>query len=302
MRYRIFSIIATIFLGSCQTLFGQAGSSGFSFLKLGVGGRALGMGEAYSAAAADVAATYYNPAALSSARSSQLLLMHKEWIQDTKTEYIGAITSWNDFSFGVSANATSVNEIQIRERPGPPLGTFTARNSLIGVSASYLIDTHLSIGVTGKFLYEKILVDAASGYALDLGGLYQTPWDIRLAFVVSNLGSTSELDRQSSKLPAIIRFGGAYETSLQNPTGSLTFSSDIVSFSGEDNIHLHFGSEFNYKGAFALRAGYQTGYDAKSFSGGIGVHYGSIYVDYAYVPFKFDLGSTHTFSLGFEFQ
>ena len=48
-----------------QVAYSQAGETGLSFLKLGVGGRALGMGEAYSAVAADPTAMYYNPAAMS---------------------------------------------------------------------------------------------------------------------------------------------------------------------------------------------------------------------------------------------
>jgi hypothetical protein len=145
-------------------------------------------------------------------------------------------------------------------------------------------------------------VDAASGYAFDVGGLYSTPWDIRVAFVLSNLGSVSELDRQSSKLPTILRLGGAYETSLENVDGSLIFSSDVVSFTGEEKTHVHFGAEFNFKRAFAIRAGYQTGYESKNFSGGVGVHYGVMFLDYAFVPFKYDLGSTHTISFGIEFE
>lgn len=284
-----------------QPTFAQTGSTGLTYLKLGVGGRALSMGEAYSALASDPTATFYNPAALRLSTSSQILLMHKEWIQDTKTEFFGATTSWNEFSFGVGVNATSISNIELRSVPGPPLGTFTARNTSIGISAAYTIDPNLSIGATGKFIYEKILVDVASGFAIDLGGLYTTPWDVRLAIVISNLGSINELDKTSSKLPTVVRFGGAYETLLQDVDGALTLSSDIVSFSGDSKTHWHLGTEFNYRHTFAIRAGYQTDYEAKSISGGVGVRYGLLYVDYAFVPFKYDLGATHTFSLGIEF-
>ncbi len=85
----------------------QAGETGLSFLKLGVGGRALGMGEAYTAVASDPTAMYYNPAALSQTDNSQILLMHKEWIEGVKTDYLGATTTWNAFRFGVSVNSTS---------------------------------------------------------------------------------------------------------------------------------------------------------------------------------------------------
>jgi hypothetical protein len=279
----------------------QPGSTGLSFLKVGVGGRALAMGEAYAALATDPTATYYNPAMLTRSPLSQLLLMHKEWIEDSKTEFLGATTSFGDVSLGVGVNATSVSDIEIRSVPGPPIGTFTSRNTSIGLSAAYSLDSNFSIGATGKFIYERILADAASGFAVDLGGLYNTPWNVRLALVISNLGSINELDQQASQLPTMIRAGGAYEMPIESFGGALTFSSDIVSLSNENKTHLHFGSELDYKHLFMIRAGYQTDYEGKNFSAGVGIHYSSVYVDYAFVPFKFDLGSTHTFSLRVEF-
>src|SRR5437762_205417 len=100
MKKIILLFILSFFLGT-QLSHSQAGQTGLSFLKLGAGGRALGMGEAYTAIASDPSATYYNPAALSLSKTSQLLLMHKEWIQDTKTDFIAAKTSMDHFTLGV---------------------------------------------------------------------------------------------------------------------------------------------------------------------------------------------------------
>ena len=50
----------------------QPGSAGLTFLKFGVGARALGMGDAYSAIADDPSATYYNPASLSLAKAPKM--------------------------------------------------------------------------------------------------------------------------------------------------------------------------------------------------------------------------------------
>jgi hypothetical protein len=228
--------------------------------------------------------------------------MHKEWIQDVKTDFLSISTSLNNFSFGVSVNITSVNDIPLRKVSGPPLGTFDARNAAFGISGAYKIDQSLSFGMTAKYLYEKILVDEATGYAVDLGGFYQTPWDVQLALVVNNLGSMNALDKEASMLPTSIRAGGAYQLGIKSMNGNVTFATDVVSFTLENKSHMHFGTEFDYRNLIAVRFGYQTGYDAKSFSTGIGIHYGMLQLDYAFVPFKSDLGSTHTISLGFEFK
>lgn len=299
---KYFYLFALMTILNHQQLFAQPGQAGLSFLKLGVGGRALGMGEAYSAIAADPTATYYNPAALSQSSNSQIMLMHKEWIQGVKTEYLGAMTTWKAFRFGMSINATNVNDIELRSIPGPAIGTFSARNAAIGFSTSYIVHPSLNVGITAKYLFEKILIEEASGLGIDIGATYLLPWNLRLAAAYMNMGSLNELANESSSLPKTFRAGGAYEIAMEHFDGVFTIASDIVSVTNESTTHLHLGAEFNYHRTFALRIGYQTGYEAKTFSTGVGIRYGILNVDYAFVPFRYDLGTTHTFSLGIEFN
>ena len=301
MKSILSAIIILCFAAPCAYA-QEGGSTGLAFLKLGVGSRALAMGEAYSAIASDPSAVYYNPAALSLSNTPQLLLMHKEWIQDTRTEFIAAKTSLNALTFGLGINSTSVDNIEIRENPGPAEGTFNAQNAAIGVSASYQFDSAISVGATGNYLYEKILTNEASGFGLNFGALVRTPWNIRLALSVSNLGSMKSLDQSSSTLPTTTRVGGAYEASLESLDGTLTTAAEIVSVTQDNTLHAHLGAELEYRHAFAMRAGYQTGYDAKNFSAGVGVRYGMFRVDYAFMPVRYDLGTMHTFTLLIEFQ
>ena len=272
-----------------------------AFLKMGVGSRALAMGEAYSALASDPSAVHYNPAALSLSTTSQILLMHKEWIQDTKTEFLAAKTSYEQFTFALGINSTNVDNIEIRTTPGPSEGTFSSHNAAIGLSTAYLINSDLSIGITGNFLYEKIFVNEASGLGVDVGALYQTPWDVRLAFAINNIGSMNELDMTSSKLPTTIRIGAAHQRPIESVNGMLSVSAEVTSVSEDAKPHVHLGAELELEHVFSIRAGYRSGYDARNFSVGTGIRYGALQFGYAFVPIKFDLGTTHTLSLGIEF-
>ena len=279
----------------------QAGQSGLSFLKLGVGARSLAMGEAGVASSNDPSAMYYNPAALKFAKNPQVLIMHKEWIQGTQTEFLAVSFPVGSLNAGASVNATSVPDIEIRTRPGPAEGFFSARNAALSASAAYAIDTSLSVGLSLKYLYEKILVDETFGVAVDAGAVYESPWDITFGISLSNLGGMRRLRNEASKLPATVRFGAARTESISSLDGSVVLAADLVSVLPEKNTHLLLGFEFNYKETFAIRAGFMSGYESRNFTLGAGVHYDMFKIDYAFAPLRLDLGTTHTFSLGLEF-
>ena len=52
---------------------------------------------------------------------------------------------------------------------------------------------------------------------------------------------------------------------------------------------------------FAIRAGYESGYETKDFTTGVGFKYSIFKFDYAFVPAKLDFGSTNSFTVGAEF-
>ncbi len=297
---QLFIPVSILFFFLSSLLVAQAGKTGLAFLKLGVGSRALAMGEAYSALGSDPSAIHYNPAALSLSTSTQILLMHKEWIQDTKTEFLAAKTSLDQFTFAIGINSTSVDNIEIRTTPGPSEGTFSSHNASIGLSTSYQMTSDVSIGITGNFLYEKIFVNEASGFGVDVGALYQAPWDVRVGFAINNIGSMKELDLSSTKLPTTFRLGIAHERPIENINGVLVTAVEITSLSEDSKPHAHLGAELEFEHVFSIRMGYQTGYDARGFSIGTGIRYGAFQINYAFVPVKYDLGITHTFSLGIE--
>ena len=157
----------------------------------------------------------------------------------------------------------------------------------------------LSVGVSGKFLYEKIYVDEASGYAIDLGGMYAVSPSLTLGVSASNLGSMNKMRNEALELPALMRAGASYTGALTDRF-SYRAAADLVKIFKQSENHVQLGAELGFDSTLMLRAGYQTGYDAKSFTGGVGVAYGMVRFDYAFVPFNSGFGTTHTFSLSFR--
>ncbi len=188
----------------------------------------------------------------------------------------------------------------MREIPGESIGEFTAQNLSIGLSLGYKMNENLSIGMTGKFLFEKIYIDNASGIALDLGGLYVKD-KLSLGLVLSNLGSMSDLKNQATKLPSAVRLGGSYNFDLTGISSKLTVGVDGYKVFDGGKFHANTGAELLYKDFLALRVGYQSGYENKSISAGIGLKYKAFSLDYAFVPYKYSLGSSHTITVGTNF-
>ena len=102
-KYLLIFIIIFIPLTSSnsQTTIGKFAGE---FLAIGVGGRALGMGGAFTALANDVTAGYYNPAGLIHLNYPQISIMHDARFGNlVNYDYAaGAIPYGKDMTFGLS--------------------------------------------------------------------------------------------------------------------------------------------------------------------------------------------------------
>ena len=97
----------------------NAGTRAMTFLKIGVGAKAMGMGESQVAATDDLYAAYWNPAGLAKLQKPQLALMHNEWFADINHEFVGvALPLGSIGTVGASASYLSFGELQGRDRDG----------------------------------------------------------------------------------------------------------------------------------------------------------------------------------------
>ncbi|MCH7676197.1 PorV/PorQ family protein [candidate division KSB1 bacterium] len=276
---------------------GNAGATGLAFLKLGVGARAGGLGGAFSAVSDDATATFWNPAGLTYSHRAQVAFTHTEWVQDITNEFLAFIFPAFRGTIGLSVYANNVGGIERRINPSDePIGTVEANDIALGFSYATSINSSLKAGLTVKYLYEKIFIESAAGYAFDFGLIFQ-PFSnsLRLAVVAQNLGSMNKLRAVSINLPKTVRLGVSYLLALDEISGTVLLTADGVKVI-ETDFRGGFGVELQFKDRLAVRVGYQTGLSQQAFGGGLGLKINRYHLDYGFTPFDSNFGDTHRFS------
>jgi hypothetical protein len=279
---------------------GDAGEAGALFLRMGMGARAAGMGEAFTAVAEDASATYWNPGAMAAVLGTNLVFMHNEFFQSIRLEQ-AALTHETDFgTFGLTFTGLYMDEMdRYEDTPSAmPLGTFSAYDVSFALGYARYLLPNLSAGVTAKWIYENIDESTAKGYAFDLG-LYHVSMlpGVKFSGVLTNLGPPLKFedDRFTGEefdLPRTGKIGVSYERKLPSVRGGILAAFDVV-FPNDGKAKQHIGAEYNYLKRLFVRGGYKAGYDSQGATFGVGVTYRSFTLDYAVLLVSNDLGDSH---------
>ena len=281
-------------------LFSQGSSRGAVSLKLPITPFVGATGESFVADPADLQSLGLNPANLASHESYGVMFSHTEWLQDTRTEFLSLAVPLDLGAIAFSIANTSVDGIEIRDVPGPALGTFNFQSASFQIAYGLEISQSIRLGIAPKYLYEKIYVDEATGYGIDAGILYKPSLDgLILGCSLTEIGSLGAFRSTQTDLPSQVRVGGTYAFAVKEFSSrtALAFSSEL----GTPHRHFCLGGEASYNNTVALRFGYSTGYDVRGFSMGIGILYSIAVVDYAYIPFSRQVGNAHIISIGIIF-
>ncbi len=270
----------------------QGTAVGSSYLKFPITARAAALGESAVADRYHFSSFLVNPASFHAESGTDILLGHSSWIQEVSTELLGVRFPLFGTTLGFSIASSRVQGIEIRTHPGEPLGSFSAQFAAMGFSFAAPLSPEVIVGVSGKYLYEKIYVDETTGYTTDFGMIYLTRIPgIVVGASLTNVGSVSAYRTLRGDLPSRLQLGASYETSFGDFV--LTFYPAYISNLEDITSYMNFGLEVGYRQYLFARSGYHGGSDARGFSAGLGVIYKSVGVDYAFVPFKFGLGDAH---------
>jgi uncharacterized protein UPF0164 len=284
----------------------QAAPPGFAFLEIPAGARSAALGGALATLSSGAEAMVANAASLDPGHGVQVSAGHNELVQKLRHDYFAiAGHAWGG-GLGASVRALYSEPIDERDESGNLIGTFGAHDLELAIGYGTKLTEAVKVGFTAQSIRERIANQSVTTYGIGLGGTWEPPhWQgLRLGFTAQNLGPAGHYEfdgvqGEAVELPAAIQGGASYAIGVgarMNLRGAL----ETRVTRGRSGIGIA-GAELSDASGAALRAGFRLNDDASSMSLGAGYVTGGLRLDYAFVPFKLDLGETHRFSFTASF-
>lgn len=290
----------------------DAGTTAFNFLKLGVGPRAIGMGEAQVGLADDAYATWWNPAGLAQLERPEIALTHHSYVQSINQQYLAG--AWPTKRWGTvaaSVNYWNYGDIPGFDAAGQATSSFDAHDMAFGLSygRSLYADrrkaSQLSAGITGKWLRESIADTSATAFAGDIGvhwaagkSLGSELEGFRAGLAIRNLGTSAKFDRDEFSLPRLLAAGIAWTGSWRQELLTIALDTEQPE---KGNSAVSGGLELWTLRTFVIRGGYTSKGDiGNGLRLGAGFRFQTVQVDYAYSN-QGDFGSAHRVGMNFRF-
>ncbi|MGB8658536.1 MAG: PorV/PorQ family protein [Candidatus Zixiibacteriota bacterium] len=310
MRKLLLGTAILILLVFPEWAWGQAkvGTAGAQFLELGVSARAVGMGEAFLSICDDASAIYYNPAGLTQLREREAMFTHVSYPADINYEFAALAypTPRLGGVWGVGLTMLNAGNMPYRgsyDVALSPTQTFTAKEYALSFSYARSLTDRFNVGGTLKIIDELYDIDRATGWAADMGTLYDTGYKgFKIGMMISNFGPDLKFYKDSYPLPMNFRFGAVVDI-IRREDHKAVFS--VEGSHPNDNMEkFNAGVEYWFKDMFSLRFGDYMNYDVGGISAGAGVKFNvsqtRLSIDYGYHDMGL-LDAVHRFSVGITF-
>jgi hypothetical protein len=313
----------------------KAGINGATFLKIGVGARAVGLGSAMTSQTGDANDMFWNPAGIVlTTEKGQVAFSYNDWLAGLSQKAVAATYNFEDIgtigvgfmTFGVSGipgdrdQFPSIPDLVSQQIDNGSGSTYDFNDLLLQATYARYVSDQLSLGVTAKFISEKIDDQRANAVAFDLGSVYHIGvlgWSIGAR--INNLGSDIKYYDFGAPLPLTFSFGTSISP-YKDESSTLMLAIDAVK-PQDGQQYYYSGIEYSLFNMISVRGGYKFNYSGaddggnskrdainttiEGFSAGASVGTDlagyAVRVDYAYTKMEI-LDSVHRFSLLIGFK
>ncbi len=285
----------------------RAATPGFAFLNVPVGARGAALGGAYASVATGADAAFWNPSALADLSGAQLSGSHVEFLSHLRHEQAALAGHLLGGGLAASMRAMYSEPIPQLDDLGNQVGTFGTDDLEFGLAYGHHAGAGLPLGGSAQLVHERLADAGATTWSFGLSSTFEPARvpGLRFALTGDHLGPAARYTidgtpGEAVDLPAALQAGGSYA----HPVGtgfSVLGSLETRMTRGRAGVAM-VGAELSHLATgLSLRAGARLNDPESALAFGAGCAVQSLHVDYAFVPFRLDLGDTHRFSLSARF-
>lgn len=331
MKKFLLIIVSLIFSSSIYGQNPNLGTAGAQFLEIPVGARASALGGAFVGLSDDASSVFWNPAGITKINSNAAHFSYMRWFDMFNFNAASFVANWEDVgTFAASVIVFNMDEMEITTEWNPN-GTgmfFDAQDIAVGLTYARRLTDNFTVGITAKYIQQRIWNETATGLAFDVGTQYRLDFqNLTIAMRMSNFGPDLKFDGEDlnvthdinsnvplNRLTPARLITDAYPLPLNFQVGiamDVYTSTFIKVRAGLDAIHpndnkerVSIGTEIAFFDRLFLRGGYKYNYDDEDFAFGAGANLpfnGTLIAfDYSYSLYDI-LPSIHRISLGIVF-
>jgi hypothetical protein len=282
----------------------KVGTTSMQVLKIPVGVRGIGMGNAMVSETEGADAVWWNPGAMVNLKKNQLSLSQINMpadIQLNAISYVRALGDYEAISLHMINLFTDDMPVRTVDNPEGTGEKFNASDFILGAGYARRMTDRFSLGGNFRYLHSALDDVNFNGFAFDLGTLYRTGLrSLNLGMSIQNLGQDAKYDGnfldyreagrndedptledyEGAALPTIFRLGVSFDAlemfELKSKEKSSPHGAIIaieMDHPNDNQERLNLGGEYGYNDMFFLRIGGKFGYDEESFAGGFGLKF-----------------------------
>ena len=306
-RVKIVSALVVVFILIQVGSASEYGGYGGAFLRLGLGARALALGNTGVAAPVDAFSSYYNPAAFGNMDKRMVALSYGFLSLDRRQGFVSfSMRVPPAAGFSIGWVESGIGNIKSYNSVGAETGDIKHSSNAVLFSFGRKVFSRLSAGVTIKIIFEYIndgtdQFDYSSrGVGFDFGLQYYLNDQIILGYQIRDINSKLKANTEKifelggttiDRFPVIQKAGIYY----RSPIPWLRILDDLE-WSNKGDIKNHLGIEAVRGKNLALR----LGLNGTNFVVGAGMDFNIgrnvSLLDYTFLPSVIDEGSSHFFS------
>jgi len=276
-----------------------AAGRAYPIVSVGVGARAVALGESNVASSAELSDLFANPASLGRLSATSLQTHFQRLaVSGNEQVLVMGLPVRRLGVFGCDATFRSWGQQSGYDEQGRSTGTFRPRDLSFGLSWGVRLGRSISAGFRSVWFRQQAMEYRESGIFQEVG-LMLGPWrDLGVGIALRGLG----LDTNGRTLPMALHLGVERAVGLGGEGAHLLRPSAAVEIRSARQDRANLGLEYDYQGALFLRAGWARRWEENGLSRAQGLAFGAGLgherwrLDYALVS-QGELGWAHRMSL-----